>query len=111
MCQEDLVVASKIDLVELIVDRERLTDFSRTRAKLANVRYASAVLHQLDAFQRFDGSDQNGTHRPRLMGNDVEHPMDSVGSVDVDRPRLPFHHVLTALRPGGMGGAIGRTQI
>ena len=65
-----------------------------------STRDAAAGAHQVDADRAARGADQHRAGRPVRFGDDVEHGMDAVGAIDVERyPARP-----TSPRPAPCAG-------
>ncbi len=98
----DLVARGQIGFMQRFVDSERLAELAGTRAELSRIDSLAAALHERDAVDGFDGAHQHRADSAGRVRDNVEHPVDSIRPVDVDRAWNAMHHILTAFRPGGV---------
>ena len=80
-------IGAQVDFMISAGDRERLGDFARTGAKLAEIVNATASLHQFDSSPRLERTNQNKAVGVALHQN-VQHPMNAVVEIHVRRACL-----------------------
>src|SRR4029078_12512147 len=75
--------ADQIGLLQIEGDAERLAELARTRAEEAQVGDAAAHAHEIDSYHWLQSANEDGAGFARRFGDNVEHDVDAVGTVDV----------------------------
>jgi hypothetical protein len=71
-----------------IVDVERLGKFSGTGAEATDILSAAPLLHDRQAAPRLEGANQNQPGAFAAFHENIQHPMDAIIKINVDRPSL-----------------------
>jgi len=105
-------IGADAHLVMAFRDIKRLRQSTGSRAKPAQVVNSSAGFHQTEAAARFQRADQDETGAFAAFHQQVQHPMDAVIHINVNRTGPVSLDERPGARPGeGMGGFVVQTEI
>ena len=94
--------------VQGIRDSERLSQTPRARGEI--LLAASPSGHDIQALDRIDSPQEDGTGVANRSSHHIQAPMDAIAEVDVRRSRWPEHGSVSS-RPTDTGSRVGRRII
>ncbi len=104
--------SAEVEPVVVAVDLQGRGETTGATGEIEKASRLAMALHEFDAFQRFEGADEDRSRGSGRLADHVQHEMCTVVEEDVDVPRSEIHGAnprggATEMMPGGISGWIG----